>query len=238
MDLAKPLTLLTPTVDAAVLAVLAGADTSFTGRQIHQIAGQHSERGVRDALHRLCVQGIVTKRTAGASNLFALNRAHMAAPYIAALADLRTELNRRITEAFATWQIAPVTGAMFGSAARGNMNTDSDIDLLIVRPKNVQSDDTIWLSQLADLAQLVTGWTGNDARIFELSEAEFRAGIITGEKVLVDIKAQAIVLFGKDPFLGGPQTPNGKERSGKSKKMYSENESGSVGKGAAIPARR
>lgn len=53
MDLSRPLTVIVPTVDADVLAVLARATASFTGRQVHQIAGRHSERGVRIALDRL-----------------------------------------------------------------------------------------------------------------------------------------------------------------------------------------
>jgi len=235
VDLSKPLAIITPTVDAAVLAVLAGARTSFTGRQIHQISGQHSERGIRNALQRLCMQGIVTSERVGASNLYALNRAHLAAPYIEALAGLRVELISRITETLASWSVLPVFGAIFGSAARGDMHIDSDIDLFVVRPRNIDADDARWAGQLADLAGLVTGWTGNDARILELSEVEVRTGLATGARVLVDIKRQAIVLFGETAFLDGSRWQKGKARSGKREKVYGENQKGPVSQGAAIP---
>ena len=39
MDLARPLAVVSPTVDADVLAHLAGAEAEFTGRQVHQVAG-------------------------------------------------------------------------------------------------------------------------------------------------------------------------------------------------------
>lgn len=169
--------------------VLVGARSSFTGRAIHQIAGQHSERGVRDALERLCVQEIVTKERVGAANLYALNRAHLAFPYIEALAGLRAELLSRITQTLDSWEVRPVFGAMFGSAARGNMHVDSDIDLFVVRPRNIDTADARWVRQTVGLSELITGWTGNHARIFELSEDEVRAGLSSKERVLVDIKA-------------------------------------------------
>jgi predicted nucleotidyltransferase len=214
MELNRPLALLTPTLEADVLMVLVGARASFTGRQIHQIMGQRSEKGVRSALQRLCVQGIATRTQAGASDLYTLNRAHLALPYIEALADLKAELINRITETLTRWKTEPVFGAIFGSAARGGMRPDSDIDLFIVRPNSIDADDELWIEQLSHLAGLVTGWTGNDARILELSEKETLTGLITGEKVLEDIKAQAIVLLGDTAFLGGLQR-KGKARRGK-----------------------
>ena len=214
MELNRALALLTPTLEADVLMVLVGAKASFTGRQIHQIMGQRSEKGVRSALQRLCIQGIVTRTRGGASDLYTLNRAHLALPYIEALADLKAELINRITETLTRWKTAPVFGAIFGSAARGGMRPDSDIDLFIVRPDGIDADDELWMEQLSHLAGLVAGWTGNDARILELSEEETLTGLITGEKVLEDIREQAIVILGDTAFLGGLQQ-KGKVRRGK-----------------------
>ena len=111
MDLGRPLTVVTPTVDADVLVVLASADAEFTGRRVHQVAGCHSEKGVRNCLHRLVEQGIVTARRAGKADLYALNRHHLAAPYVAALAGLRRELLARISAELAAWEEAPLFGA-------------------------------------------------------------------------------------------------------------------------------
>src|SRR3954454_14997180 len=124
MNLAHPLEIVTPTVDADVLAVLAGAEASFTGRQVHQVAGRHSERGVRNALHRLVEQGIVTSERVGAADRYVLNREHLAAPHIEALANLRGELIERIGTEVEAWRPAAEYVAMFGSAARGDMRAD------------------------------------------------------------------------------------------------------------------
>ena len=181
MELSRPLSVITPTVDADVLAVLAGAHASFTGRQVHQVAGRHSERGIRNALHRLCTQGIVHRERVGSADQYTLNRGHLAAPYIEALAGLRAELLGRISDEFGRWTVAPVFAALFGSAARVAMRPDSDIDLLLVREDTIDADDATWRDQLDALARDVTTWTGNDTRVLEFSVGEVRAGLAAGE---------------------------------------------------------
>ena len=201
MDLARPLTVVTPTVDADVLAVLAGGEAEFTGRQVHQVAGRHSEKGVRNCLHRLVLQGIVTARRAGNADLYSLNRHHLAAPHVVALAGLRRELLARISAELGGWKNAPVFAALFGSAATGHMRPDSDIDLFVVRPRGLDIEDPTWRQQLHSLSIEVTAWTGNDARVLELGEAEVRRGLDRSERVLADVRAEGIVLYGEAGYL-------------------------------------
>lgn len=201
MDLDRPLGLLTPTVDADVLAVLAGATASFTGRQVHHVAKRHSERGVRNALHRLTEQGIVLAERAGSSVLYSLNRSHLAAPYIVGLAELRSELLRRIGEEVRQWRVPADFVSLFGSAARREMSLHSDIDLFVVRPDLVDGDDVGWQEQTTQLSDQVTAWTGNDARIFELSRAEVVDGLDRKEMVLFDIRDHGLRLHGASGYL-------------------------------------
>lgn len=201
MDLARPLAVITPTLDAEVLAVLAGADTEFTGRQVHQLLGKHSERGVRNTLQRLVEQGIATRRRVGPADLYRLNRDHLAAPHIEALAGLRAELLRRIREVLEAWAPAADYVALFGSAARGGMRPDSDIDLFVVRPAAVHADDHTWQHQLELLTQQVTGWTGNDTRVLEMDATEVAEGLAEGGRVLRDIQTEGIALHGPRRYL-------------------------------------
>ena len=212
MDLARPLAVVSPTVDADVLAVLAGAEAEFTGRQVHQVAGRHSEKGVRNCLHRLVGQGIVNSRRAGKADLYSLNRQHLAAPHIVALASLRQELLARIRAELAGWQEAPTFAALFGSAATGRMRPDSDIDLLVVRPKSVDVEGAEWRRQLENLSTAVTAWTGNDTRLLELDEDEVRRGLLGGERVLADVRDEGIVLYGQAAYL---ITPTRRRRAGR-----------------------
>lgn len=201
MDLARPLTVITPTVDGDVLTVLARAEASFTGRQVHQVAGRHSERGVRNALHRLSAQGIVSRERVGSSDQYRLNRAHLAAPYIEALARLRDELLRRLASELDAWSVPAVFAALFGSAARSGMHIESDIDFLVLRPDSVDADDTDWRAQLDGLAASVTAWTGNDTRILEFGVREARAGLAADDGVLLAARDEGIVVHGPLTYL-------------------------------------
>jgi predicted nucleotidyltransferase len=201
MDLNRPLNLVTPTLDADVLSVLAGANTSFTGRQVHQIMGRHSEKSARTSLQRLCEQGIALKEQKGSAGLYSLNREHLAAPYILGLANVKHELFERMTKAITGWEVKPVFAAIFGSAARGDMRLDSDIDIFLVRPEKVDADNPTWMALHAELSDSVTKWTGNDARVFELSESQVVQSLAAKEKVTTDIREQGIRLVGESSFL-------------------------------------
>lgn len=201
MDLARPLALITPTVDGDVLAVLARANASFTGRQVHQVAGRHSERGVRNALQRLSAQGIVTRERVGSADLYQLNRAHLAAPYVEAMARLRDELLHRLAGEFKRWSAPAVFAAVFGSAARGGMHSESDIDLLVVRADTVDPDDPGWRDHFDALASTVTAWTGNDARILEFGAREAEEGLVAGDGVLLAARREGIVVHGPLTYL-------------------------------------
>lgn len=201
MDLNKPLGVVTPTLDAEVLSVLVGADDTFTCPQVHQIMGRHTEKSVRTALQRLCAQGVVLKEQKGPLGLYSLNRDHLAANYILGLANLKSELLKKMTEALTNWEITPVFAAVFGSAAHGEMRLDSDIDIFIVRPDKVDADDDLWVSLHAELSNSVAEWTGNDARIFEMSEMEVARGLVANERVLSDIREWGLRLLGDQSLL-------------------------------------
>ena len=172
MELQRPFRLITPSLDGDVLAVLARADAEFTPPQVHGMVGRHSVDGVRRALIRLAEQGIVEHRRAGNAVLYQLNRAHLAAPAVITLASLRDELVSRLRAEIDAWQVRCEYAALFGSAARGEMRPDSDIDLFVVRPKRIVADDERWREQLIALSHDVAEWTGNDVRILEYSTDE------------------------------------------------------------------
>ncbi|MHB1475788.1 MAG: nucleotidyltransferase domain-containing protein [Dermatophilaceae bacterium] len=74
------------------------------------------------------------REAADGAHSYTLNRSHLAAPAVLALANLRQELLDRIRTEVSTWAVESEATWMFGSAARGDADADSDIDLLFVRP--------------------------------------------------------------------------------------------------------
>jgi predicted nucleotidyltransferase/DNA-binding transcriptional ArsR family regulator len=196
VDLSRPLSVVTPTLDGDVLAVLAGAEQAFSAREVHRLAGRASEQGVRKALARLERQGIVTAEPAGAARLYRLNRAHLAAPHIEALADLRETLVERLRTLVAAWILAPAYAAVFGSFARHQAGLESDLDLFVARPPEIDEDDPQWRRQVDALTAVATAWTGNDARVLEYGVEEVRARVSLGDEVLDAIRREGIDLAG------------------------------------------
>jgi predicted nucleotidyltransferase len=167
MDFRRPLSVVAPTLDGDVLGVLAGADEEFTGRRIHRVLGRGSEPGVRKAADRLVEQGIVSRRQAGQAKLYSLNREHLAAPYVEQLASLRQQLVERLKSSVGEWEIAPTVLFLFGSVARGEAGTESDLDLFVLRPTVKRVEEDRWQAQIAELENEATAWTGNEARVVE-----------------------------------------------------------------------
>lgn len=209
MDLAHPLAVITPTVDGDVLRVLAGATVEFTPGQVHLILQEHSASGVAKVLARLTDQGIVLRRRAGSAYLYQLNRDHLAAPHIIALAQQRRTLLDRLRETVTGWKIPPVYGALFGSGARGDHTAASDLDLFLVRPDDADRD--AWDEQTSALSQQATLWTGNDARILEFSEAEARKHAVS-EAVLASIAEEGCTFAGEASWLRDIQRGAGKAK--------------------------
>ena len=167
MDLSRPYSALAPTLDLDVLAVLAGTTAELTGREIAGLTRRGSQAGVQRVLTRLVDHGLVTARRAGRARLYALNRDHLAAPAAEIAADMRAELVRRLRAMIGAWPVPPEQAVLFGSAARGDGGTSSDIDLLVIRAGEVEDADA-WDRQLRELADDVTRLTGNHAAIIEM----------------------------------------------------------------------
>jgi len=170
MDVAAPHRAISAGLDGDVLVLLAGSKRAMSGREIAQRLGLRSHDGVRKALDRLTRQGIVDRDGSRNAYLHQLNRDHLGAPAVLALADMRTRLWTRMREAVAAWEPAPVHVAVFGSAARGDGDDESDIDVLVVRPLDTSQEDVQWVEQVEGFRASVESWTGNRASIVELAE--------------------------------------------------------------------
>jgi len=198
MNVAAPHTAICPTLDTEVLTVLAGTTRPPTGREVARLTGRTSHGGVLDVLNRLTEHGLVDRQEAGRAFLFTLNHEHLAAPAVDVLAGMRTELFERIRGAVGAWEITPIHMSVFGSTARGDGNTRSDIDLFIVRPSIVGQDDGRWRTQVDELAGQIQRWTGNHAAIAEASADELTSLHGTQPPIVSELRSDAIVLSGPE----------------------------------------
>jgi predicted nucleotidyltransferase len=207
MDLGRPYATICPTLDGEILVTLGGTTRPLTGRELARLVRHGSQSGVNKALQRLVDHGIVLRQEAGRAMLYSLNREHLAAPAVETLSGIRTELIQRLSSAFETWKLRPVHASLFGSAARGDGDTESDIDLFVIRPSAAERQEGVWHRQLDDLARKVHRWTGNQAGISEVGEAEVARLRRTKPKVVEALKDDAVTLFGKPiiALVGGRQ---------------------------------
>jgi predicted nucleotidyltransferase len=167
-----------------------------TGRQVAYLTGRSSHSGVLDALSRLTEHGLVTRVELNRAYLYALNRDHLAADAVIALAGLRAKLFELIRGELGTWPIAPIHVSLFGSTARGDGDTHSDIDLFIVRPEAVMAEDPCWQEQVDELRNKIRRWTGNRAAMHEKSESELAQLHAEERPILAALRSDAIVLSG------------------------------------------
>lgn len=195
MDVSRPHTALASSLDVEVLIRLAATTRLVSGRQVARLVGA-SQRGVAAALDRLVEQGTVHREEAGRALLYSLNRDHLTAPAVRLLADMRLELFRRLRAAFEAWDTPPRYALLFGSTARADGDTSSDVDLLVVRPDEVGEQDEHWREQVSGLANDVLAWTGNHAAPVEIPESEL-SGLSASSPALWDeIRRDSVHLFG------------------------------------------
>lgn len=197
LQLNRPFATVTPTLDGDVLAVLASADVTFTISQVRRILASGSGEGIRKVLTRLTAQGVVLHDQVGRTNTYRLNVEHLAAEPIVALSRLNSTFLTKLEKYLDGWGKMLRYAAVFGSAATGRMKLDSDIDVLLVRAASFGPDgDDMWEQRVTELARLVNAWTGNDGRIVEYAEEEFRAAAASGEPLLRDVAKQGLTVAG------------------------------------------
>jgi predicted nucleotidyltransferase len=200
MDLSRPWALIRSPIDMEVLLVLLGTTRPLTGREVARLVRAGSQPAVNAALRRLAEEGLVRAEEAGNAYLHTFNREHLGAQAVEMLAGIRRELERRLRAEIGEWEIKPAHVSMFGSAARGDGDTRSDIDLFVVRPADVPEDNPDWRDQLDRLSDHVHDWTGNRAVLSEVSVADVRRLRRDRPPVVEELRRDAITLAGPAPI--------------------------------------
>jgi len=195
MDLSHPFQSLLPAVDSAVLAVLAESTKPRTGREIARLANR-SQGATQKVLNRLVVHGVVLQREAGRARVYELNRDHLAAKPISELANLRSLLFTGIRHSLLFWLVPPIHVSVFGSTARGEGDLDSDVDIFLVRPRDVDEDDEEWRGQVDAFADAIFKMTGNHAGIAEVGEKELKRLRRDQPAILDSLRSDAVDIAG------------------------------------------
>jgi predicted nucleotidyltransferase len=117
----------------SVLRALWKAPAPMTGRQVQQLAGVHN-RTVTQCLEDLESLGLLQRRSAGRAYLYTLKRSHRLVRH---LIDSVFKAEQAVPQRFSR-ELAKVLGSscvsavVYGSIARGEGDSTSDVDLLVV----------------------------------------------------------------------------------------------------------
>ena len=197
MDLSEPGRGLAGGLTVPILRALAGRSSPATAAQLTRVAGAGTEAGVRRALERLAAHGLCASEELGGRVLFTLNRDHVLYGAVAALLKADAELPRRLERELATWDPLPSSAVLFGSAARGDGNLGSDVDVLLIRPPRLTGRlQQEWLRQVHELRGAVLRWTGNRLQVLDWTVPVLQQHDRSGELLVKAILAEGLTVAG------------------------------------------
>ena len=195
MDMSEPLSCVVPSLDGPVLEVLARSEKPMTGRQVQRVARRGSVAGVAKVLERLVSTGLVHRQEVGPAALYGANRHHLAWPAVATLVGLRATLIERLTDAIGRLDPPPARATLFGSAARGDGDEASDIDILLVH-HDLEASRTDTLSDaLGDIATDVYSWTGNHVQWVTVSSTRWDQMVDEDDPLVGSVNRDGISLL-------------------------------------------
>lgn len=199
VDLTSPLRSLTPSLESAVLEVLAGTESGLNAVQIARLARRGTRTGQRPVLERLVEHGLVIADPANTGFLYRLNRDHVLTPAVLSAVGARVEVLERLTRACEQLEPVPVHASVFGSFARREAGPESDIDLMLVVSDDVDTHETAWADQMRDLEDRVLAWTGNRLQSLIFTRARLAQVVHAGEPIASTWSADAVTLIGVEP---------------------------------------
>jgi predicted nucleotidyltransferase len=190
MDVGHPFRDIVPGARGRVLATLVQLEKPVTVRALARHAGVNAQTAL-NLVGELSLVGLVHEERVGGLILVALNRDHIFVDPLYALVRARGQLIERMSEELATWP-GLAAAWLFGSAARGDGDRSSDIDLLLVA--EADASGLAWESNAATLAGHVHEWTGNPAQITEHTWESFEQLVRDGNVLVSAIRDDGVPL--------------------------------------------
>ncbi|MGH8976275.1 MAG: helix-turn-helix domain-containing protein [Acidimicrobiia bacterium] len=194
MDVGRPGAVVLPAGTEAVLRALAGTDAPMGVRHVARVAGVSPNRAGQ-VLSRLAEHGLVLVEEHGAGRLCRLNRSHLATDAVVALVDLRGRLINFLRDEVAAWARPAGHVSLFGSAARGDGDTSSDLDILVIRANH--DDEEGWEGQLYDSGERIVAATGNRPAWFTITIQDLGRAVAAGEPIVAEWQRDGLHLAGQ-----------------------------------------
>jgi hypothetical protein len=197
VDFVRPIEAIVPGAQGRVLAVLAETTAELNLRTIAQLAGVSQAQASR-VLPGLVRLGVVERSEVPPSSLFRIVPEHVASRAPLALADSTTAVLDVIGELAAELPRPPASVIVFGSFARREARVDSDIDIAVVRPDDIDDEDEDWATSLDAWRADIHRRTGNRIEVLEVSTAEATARSRGRSHLWAEIRRDGRVVHGME----------------------------------------
>lgn len=184
-----------PGAQGRVLAVLAETTAELNLRTLAQLAGISQAQASR-LLPDLVALGVVERREVPPASLFRLVPEHVAARYLLALARATDTVLDEMGRLAGALPHPPVSVIVFGSFARREAGRDSDIDVVVVRPAEIDEDNDAWSASLEAWRRDVRRLTGNPVEVLEVSVDEAATKLAGRTQVWADVRRDGRVVHG------------------------------------------
>ena len=197
MDLIRPIEAIVPGAQGRVLAVLVETTAELNLRTIAQLAGISQAQTSR-LLPELVDLGVVERREVPPASLFRLVPEHIASRALLSLARSTDGVLVEMGRLSRALPRPPVSVIVFGSFARREADARSDIDVVVVRPSEIDEDDDEWVNSLDGWRGAVRRLTGNPVEVLEVSVADAARKLRGRSQVWADIRRDGHVVHGFD----------------------------------------
>jgi hypothetical protein len=197
VDFVRPIEAIVPGAQGRVLAVLVETTAELNQRTIAQLAGISQAQTSR-LLPDLVDMGVVERREVPPSSLFRLIPEHVASRALLTLARSADVVFDEIGRLAGALPRPPVSVIVFGSFARRTADAGSDIDIVVVRPTEIDEDDDAWVESLEGWRRSVRQLSGNPVEVLEVSAGDAAAKLRGRSPVWTDIGRDGRVVHGLD----------------------------------------
>ena len=184
-----------PGVQGRILAVLAETSAELNLRTLARLSGVSLAQASR-VMPGLVELGVVERREVPPSALFRLVEGHVASRVLLTLAGARATVFEELGSSAGELSPPPVSVIVFGSLARGEARAASDVDVVVVRPENVDEEDDGWHAGLERWRQQARQLTGNRVEVVEVGECD-AARFLRGRRPLWTEVRDGVVVFGR-----------------------------------------
>lgn len=130
------------------------------------------------------------------SSQFRLIRENVAARVIIDLARSRDIAFDLLAAAASDLPASPVSVIVFGSFGRSEADEQSDRDVIVVRPDDIDADDDDWAAAVERWRTEARAITGNRVEILELSNHEVRDRLGSSATLWRDVLRDGFVVHG------------------------------------------